>query len=82
MPPALDFVAQAYVRAVATSRVGFGVIAENVEIFPLVAEKGDVINSKASVALLIQCRVAAFALACPRKNRIISRLASGPRASV
>jgi len=29
-----------------------------------------------------QCRVAAFALACPRKKRIISRLASGPRASV
>src|ERR1700732_4753127 len=34
MPPALDFVEQAYVRAVATSRVGFVVIAENVEIFP------------------------------------------------
>ena len=29
-----------------------------------------------------QCRVAAFALACARKKRIISRLASGPRASV
>jgi hypothetical protein len=29
-----------------------------------------------------QCRVTAFALACARKNRIISRLASGPRASV
>ena len=82
MPPALDFEPQAYVRAVATSRVGFVVIAENAEILPLVAEKGDVINSKASVALLIQCRVFAFALVCPRKKRIISRLASGPRASV
>ena len=29
-----------------------------------------------------QCPVAAFALACARKKRIISRLASGPRASV
>jgi hypothetical protein len=29
-----------------------------------------------------QCLVAAFALACARKKRIISRLASGPRASV
>ena len=29
-----------------------------------------------------QCLVAAFAIACARKNRIISRLASGPRASV
>jgi hypothetical protein len=38
MPPALDFVEQAYVRAVATSRVGFVVIAENAEIFPPVAE--------------------------------------------
>ena len=32
--------------------------------------------------LLNQCLVAAFALACARKKRIISRLASGPRASV
>jgi len=77
--PVLDFEPQAYVRAVATSRVGFVVIAENAEILPLVAEKGDVINSKASVALLIQCRVFAFALVCPRKKRIISRLASGAR---
>ena len=29
-----------------------------------------------------QCLVASFALACARKTRIISRLASGPRASV
>jgi hypothetical protein len=29
-----------------------------------------------------QCLVAAFALACARKKRIISRLASGPRASI
>jgi hypothetical protein len=29
-----------------------------------------------------QCLVAALALACARKKRIISRLASGPRASV
>jgi hypothetical protein len=29
-----------------------------------------------------QCLVAAFALACARKKRIISRLASGPRASM
>jgi hypothetical protein len=29
-----------------------------------------------------QCLVAAFILACARKKRIISRLASGPRASV
>lgn len=29
-----------------------------------------------------QCLVAAFALACARKKRIISRLASGQRASV
>jgi hypothetical protein len=29
-----------------------------------------------------QCRVASFVLACARKKRIISRLASGPRASV
>jgi hypothetical protein len=58
MPPtALDFVEQAYVRVVATSRVGFVVIAENVEIFPLVAEKADVINSKASVAPKRLCRV-------------------------
>ena len=29
-----------------------------------------------------QCLVAAFALACAKKKRIISRLASGPLASV
>jgi hypothetical protein len=29
-----------------------------------------------------QCLVVAFARACARKKRIISRLASGPRASV
>ena len=46
MPPALDFGEQAYVRAVATSRVGFVVIAENVEIFSARCRRANSINSK------------------------------------
>ena len=45
MPPALDFLEQAYVRAVATSRVGFVVIAENAKIFAR-CRRADSINSK------------------------------------
>ena len=56
MPPAFDFVGQAYVRAVATSRVGFVVIAENVEIFPLVAERPTPTPSNDPKAAVGTCR--------------------------